>query len=202
MTPHPRAFCISLEGSPRWPEREAHFKDRGITAERFRGFDGAASGLVATISYEVDKPNCGYKISAKGVGMAISHVMLWTALVHMPEDAWMILEDDAEFEPDWRGRFDTAVNALPPSWDMCFLGSCNCFDKSKKPVKDNLFQVFYPSCTHAYMVRRKALSWLLNTNKRIYAPIDCSLVLNTFHLMDVYTVLPRLASQKDTFIRP
>lgn len=202
MTPHPRAFCISLEGSPRWPEREAHFKERDITAERFRGFDGDASGLVATISYEVDKPNSGYKISSKGVGMAISHVMLWTALLHMPEDAWMILEDDAEFVPDWWERFKISTRDIPETWDMVFLGSCNCFDKRQEPVAPGLFHVYYPSCTHAYMVSRKALPLLLDTNKRIYAPIDCSLLLNSFQHLDVYTILPRLASQKDTFIRP
>lgn len=198
----PRAFCISLDNSPRWPVRVEHFKQRGISVERFRGFDGEASGLETTISYDRDNPGTRYRIGPKHIGLTISHIMLWTALRHMPEDSWIILEDDAQFDADWKPRFESAIEHLPPSWDMLFLGSCNCFDKRRDLVTANLYRVFYPSCTHAYMVRRKALDMLLSTTKRIYAPIDCSLVLNTFPKLDVYTILPRIAAQDGTDIRP
>lgn len=199
---HPRAFCIAMDS--RWPTRQAHFASVGLTAERFHAFDGAASGLVATIPYDVDKPGTRYVINAKGVGMAISHIALWTALFHAPaqEDSWMIVEDDALFDADWSPRLCAAIAALPTDWDMVFLGSCNCNDKAQTLISANLYDVRYPSCTHAYMVRRKALPILLATNKRVYAPIDCSLVLNSFPILRVYTILPRIAAQDGTFIRP
>ncbi len=197
-----RSFCITLKDSARWPAREAHFAERGITVEKFRALDGPRSGLATGWTYEIDHPKSGYKIGPKIIGIAMSHIMLWTALRHMPEDYWMVLEDDVLFDADWKPRLESALASAPAEWDMIYSGSCNCFDKPKTHIAGDLYQVKWPQCTHCYVVSRKALDTLLDTNVRIWAPLDCALVYESFPKLNVYTILPRIAAQDGTDIYP
>ncbi len=198
----PRTLCVTLKGASRWEKRLEHFKECGLVVEDFRAFDGPRSGLYTGLTYDVDHPGTGFRIAQKIIGIAMSHIMVWTALRHMPEDYWMILEDDAMLDADWEPRLTAALADVPQDWDMLYAGSCNCFDKEKTLIAGNVYQVKWPQCTHCYLVRKKALEVLLSTNDRIYSPIDCALVRDSFPKLNVYTVLPRIVSQDGTDIYP
>lgn len=200
--PHPRTFCITLHNSPRWQSAKAHYDSIGLAVEPFEAFDGPSSGLRTDWVYEMDHPGSGYKIGAKVIGISLSHISFWRAAQHFPEDYWMVLEDDAQFVDGWATVLANAIDSSPPEWDMIYPGSCNCFDKPKEQVAPNLFQVRWPQCTHCYIVRKKALKTLLDTNLRVWAPIDIAMVMDSFPKLNVYTILPRIAVQLGTEIYP
>lgn len=198
----PRTFCITMAGSERWPARVDHFAKVGLAVEAFRALDGPRSGLLTGWCYEIDHPKSGYKIGPKTIGIAMSHIMVWTTLRHLPEDYWMVLEDDALLDADWESRLGAALKDVPDNWDMLYAGSCNCFDKPKLLVAGDVYKILWPQCTHCYLVRKKALDVLLDSNVRIWAPIDCALVHDSFPKLNIYTVLPRIVSQDGTDIYP
>lgn len=187
------------------PERRhrarVHLNAHRIDHEFFNGFDGPALGLATRFPYEVDCPGNGYIMDPRSVGLMLTHLTLWKigreihgykGVGHMT-----IFEDDVEFVPGWRDRYALAMATMPDDWDMIFLGSCNCADKPKTEVGGGVFRILAggPMCTHAYMIRAKALPKLIENHSRIWAPIDLALIFDSFPNLNVYTILPRLAKQ-------
>ena len=127
--------------------------------------------------------------------------MLWAALnIQYYHDWFLILEDDAKLTDDWMGKADDAIKSVPKDWDMLYIGSCCCEGKPSKLIKNQVWEVRYPLCTHAYFVAKKALPVLLETNRKMWAPIDIGLTYDSHPLLKVYTVLPRIVEQFDTDI--
>lgn len=134
----------------------------------------------------------------------MSHRTLWSALALMPDEHVMVVEDDARFAPGWQERLNRALLTLPVDWDYLIVGSCCAMDKPKMHVAGDVWEVKYPMCTHGYVVRKKALPVLIETQDAVgcYAPIDISLVLHSFPRLRVFTMLPRLLDQWDTELQP
>lgn len=190
-----KTICITL---PETPERKAaaidHFKQRGVQARFFPGIDGKGFGLLTRHSIQEEN---GLTMGYKHVGLCLSHYMVWSGLDILPKSNthFMILEDDARFPNDWSKRTDKALEDAPKDFDILLIGSCCCEDKPKTLVAGEVFDVRWPSCTHAYIVARKALPVLLKTQRKIWTLIDQALIANTFPLLKVYTVLPRIVEQ-------
>lgn len=194
-----RAFVVTV---PEMQERtdfiQAHFKSVGIEAEEFAGFNGVVSGLVTTHDYEVDNPGSGYKIGTKPVASWISFYSLWSALNLLPESHFFQLEYDSKFPANWLERAEAALRDVPPDFDLLLLGSCCTGGKPATHIKGEVYDVRHPLCGHATIIAKKALPIMLKTQRKVYAPIDISLAFHTFHLLKVYTVLPRICDQFDT----
>ncbi len=190
---------------PSQPERRRrtlfHLNSQKIKHEFFNGFDGPALGLTTVFPYEVDSPGSGYIMHSKSVGLVLSHLTLWKIgkdiLGISPSSHITVMEDDVEFIPGWRDRYNTAMEKMPDDWDMIFIGSCNCADKPKEEIGGGVFKVLEggPQCCHAYMVRGRALAKLIDSFERIWAPVDLALIFDAFPKLNVYTILPRLAGQ-------
>lgn len=134
-------------------------------------------------------------------GCWLSHRALWAALLLLPDDAFLVVEDDARFAPDWRGRFDAAVRDVPDDWDVLYVGSC-CTSGQRTHVKGEVYEEARPQCTHAYCVRRKALLPLceLADEVGVCKPVDAMLAHHATPRLRVYTVLPRIADQYDSIL--
>ena len=187
----------------------AHLLSLDIPATPFTGYDCSESGLITTHPYERDHPGSGYRIGPKTVNMCLSHLTMWRSCELLegtngaqPSDSFLFLEDDVRFRPDWYVRFSRAFAALPPSWDLLYVGSCCCADKQNNLIAPDLYRVRYALCTHAYAVRRKALSVLQAACARIYAGIDISMCLHGIPKLETYAILPRVADQFETVISP
>lgn len=205
----PPVFCITLRRTEaRWLKEKAHLESVGINAKPFYGVDGQEWRLVTPHNYEVDHPNSGFNISksksgvvdSKLVALILSHVTLWTILQWMEDDYFMILEDDAKFPYDWREQFDLAIRSVPDDWDVLYTGSCCAGGKPATHKAGNVFEIHFPLCTHSYLVKRRAIPFLLEGCKKIYAPLDIAMANHTFPHLRVYTVMPRIAEQWDTLI--
>jgi GR25 family glycosyltransferase involved in LPS biosynthesis len=66
-----------------------------------------------------------------------------------------------------------------------------------RELDSNLFEGM-PLCTHCYIVRKKALKTLIETNEEIFAPIDLQMYLNSRHLLKCFTIFPRVVDQDGT----
>lgn len=198
-----RGFVVTLQEMPE-KERfiQAHFKERGIEAEAFNGFSAAVSGLKTIHSYELDDPGSGWNIGTKPVATWLSFYALWMTMNVLPDPYFLQLEWDAQFAPDWRERAERAVRDVPPDFDLLLLGSCCTGGVPKKLVKGEVWDVRYPACGHATIIAKKALPIMLSTQRKVYAPIDISLMLHTFHKLKVFCVLPRMVDQFDTDLAP
>lgn len=192
----PNAHAIVLEETPERTGRlSSHLAENGVEWTQFEGIHAEAWGLSTLIPYDVDAPGSGYIMPQKHVGLHLSHYFLWRKFRESGFDVMTVMEDDVNLLHEWQDGFGMAMNNVPDDWDMLFLGSGNTFDKPKEQVAHNVWRVRWPQCTHLYMVRKKALPVLLSTQKRSWAPIDLSLIFGSFPHLNVYTVLPRLATQ-------
>lgn len=195
---------LTVRGSPRISRIQNHLKESGIVDYRiFYGLNGAKSGLKASIPYEVDNPGSGYLIHPKHVGCTVSHWMLWNALDFEPStpDMVMILEDDIILLPHWRETVELALTKLPDDWDILYPGSCCASGRMGRELDSNLFEGM-PLCTHCYIVRKKALNTLIETNEEVYAPIDLQMYFKSRDRLKCFTILPRVADQDNTKLNP
>lgn len=194
------SVVITMRGSNRIPRIQNHFKESGVDNYRFfYGIDGPKSGLVASVSYEVDKPESKLVMHPKQLGCFLSHWMLWKSLDFDPNtpDAVQIFEDDVLLRPHWKETVERALTKLPEDWDILFPGSCCAGDKRKKEYDSNLFEGF-PLCTHFYIVRKKALKILIESNEEVCQPIDIQAYFRSGPLLQSFIIFPRVADQVDT----
>jgi Glycosyltransferase family 25 (LPS biosynthesis protein) len=204
-----RTVCITLHdggysrihGTARTSESAAqHFAERGVAPVQFYwGLHAERLGVDTKKTYDLNFPGLGLTIGARPTGCWLSHRSLWAALLLFPEDAFLILEDDAKFPENWHERTERALADVPQDWDLLFIGSCCAMDKERSHVAGDVWAV-HPFCTHAYLVRRKALDVLIRTQDAVgcYAPIDVSLALHSMPALKTFACLPRIVDQFHT----
>jgi GR25 family glycosyltransferase involved in LPS biosynthesis len=196
--------CITTDPKRRSTASE-HFRIRGLqNVKWFEGIHAERIGVETKLCYELDHPGSGYKMGPMPTGCWLSHRALWAALAMTHDECTLVLEEDASLPEDWAMKLDQATRDLPEDWDMLYVGSCNTKDKPTRHWKGSVYEVKYPQCTHAILVRHRCLSKLIASqdSARCYAPIDISLALHSLPLLRVYTMLPRLVDQFDTVIPP
>lgn len=176
-----------------------HLKKRGINASFIQGIHGETFGVLPSRPYNVDRPGQGHLTPISQVGLTLSHYMAWTVCFHLPDEEFMILEDDAKFPDDWSERLHLAISDLPDDWEIFLIGNSNTEDREYKAhICGDVWEVKYPFCTHAYMIRRKALDTLLAVCRDATLNIDLLLIRSAYPKLRVYTMLPRLVDQRGT----
>ncbi|KAL5640667.1 hypothetical protein ACGC1H_001226 [Rhizoctonia solani] len=118
----------------------------------------------------------------------------------------LILEDDIDMEVDIQQRIGRLWEALPPDWDILFLGHCWSAEDTYPALRshDQLHPSHSPKCTHAYALSRKGarrLVQLLRDPSVAYGrPLDAAFLdLIQSHLLNAYSVHPSVVIQtKDT----
>ena len=200
-----KTLCLTLH---EYPEREAacraHFKERGIEAEFVYGVHAGTSGLRTANNYEVDNPGSGYNIGPHGVGIWTSFIMMYQICNQLPDEHFFLLEHDANFDPDWKERFDQGMKDVPPDFDFFFIGHC-CVsnDRVRKHVKGEVWRVHRPFCNHACVIAKKCLPFVIETlKKKCWAPVDIQLLNEVFPALKVYALVPRAVHQFDTVLVP
>lgn len=180
----------------------AHFIQRDVPVEFINGIHGEAFGILSYKPYRYDHPNLGSLNPIAHVGLCLSHYMLWQACLLLPDERFMILEDDAEFGADWKTRADAALSDAPEDFDILLIGNSNASDKPTEHVKGEVYEVKYPFCTHAYILSRKALPVLLDNCRDASTKIDILMMFKAYPHLKVYTVLPRIVNQRNTDLFP
>lgn len=161
------AFVINLDQRPdRWTQFQAAARDH-IPAEKLRRFP-------ACLGREL--PGFGQRPWFRGgkrdrtwagrAGCLQSHRR---ALLQARANGWrtvLLLEDDAEFAPDFPAVANALAGALRDrDWQVCYLGFTEPWSPGRELAKLNekfsLRQIHGCTTTHAYLVREAARDWIL-----------------------------------------
>ncbi len=199
-----KKFCLTL---PEYPEvtvaAQNHFAEMGVEdVEFFWGFNAPLAGVATTHCYEVDNPGSGYKMGAKPTGIWISQYMLWNHIMHLGDEYYMILESDAKFLPGWKEKLDRAMKVVPSNFDFLHIGHCCMEGHERKSLGEDVWETKHCQCTHAYIVRRGCLPFVLKTLRKVWSPIDIQLVTEVFPHLNTYAIYPRIVDQFNTVIPP
>ena len=201
MNEVPRTFCVTLRETPkRKEEAQKYFDEVGLKVEMFSGIHGQTFGLKTTIPNYSTVPGREYFITQGAVGCILSHLTLWNVLQHQPEDEFLILEDDVVLVDDFKEKFRKFTSELPPDWDICYVGwihaGCPEYAKiSPTHITENIV-VGAPVLTHAYMVKKKALSTLIETNQLAWDALDYQMLKRSLPKLKHYALLPTLINQR------
>lgn len=196
--------CYMLYLGDSHKDTRTELEKQGWDVQMFEGFDNINKWSLSTNhTYELDSPGSNYHIGPTTLGISLAHWVLWRALEHFGQDDYYhIMEEDIKLRPNWRQEFDMAMENLPKDWDMIYPGSCCKNMEAHTRVRKNLYRGA-PLCTHWYTVRHKALRTLIDANSSAWGPIDIQLQQmqrNHKPELNIYTILPRLADQKNTQI--
>ena len=200
-----KTLCLTLHETPEIEARaRKHFAERGVDATFIYGVHAGKAGLFTKNTYDVDNPGTNYTIGAHGVGIWMSFIMMFQIANQMPDEHIFMLEHDANFDENWKARFDQGMKDVPSDFDFFFIGSC-CLkdDKKKQQVKGDVWKVSHPNCNHACVIAKKCLPFVIETlSKKCWAPLDIQLIFECFPHLKVYALLPRAVNQFGTFLHP
>jgi len=159
-----------------------YFSALGLPVEYYLGTDGKRLGLRAD------------GVTGKFLGTWLSHRSLWACMRLLPEDEFLVLEDDAKFCPDWQSRLTAAMECVPEDWDIINLGPC-----IKQVLAHVAGEVWTCEawCLHACVIRKKALGAMIGAADEFGTKytIDDGLLKFAYPRMHVYATLPSIVDQ-------
>jgi len=199
-------FIISKPESEKEKRCIRYMKSFGIDAVPIYGFRAHNCGISTDYYHNREKE----KAKVKTIVAGLSHFAAWSAIKWMVEAkvtdhrTFLIVEDDVEFlDKNWKSLANDNLQFVPNDWHVVYLGSC-CAD----PIEDhgyiaaNLYRLVRGMCTHAYLVNYEGACKLLETNQKVWAPIDIQMLIDSMPRMNFYGILPRLATQENTNLYP
>lgn len=199
-------FIISKPESEKEKRCIRYMKSFGIDAVPIYGFRAHNCGISTDYYHSREKE----KAKVKTIVAGLSHFAAWSAIKWMVEAkltdhrTFLIVEDDVEFlDKNWKSLANDNLQFVPNDWHVVYLGSC-CAD----PIEDhgyiaaNLYRLVRGMCTHAYLVNYEGACKLLETNQKVWGPIDIQMLIDSMPRMNFYGILPRLATQENTNLYP
>ena len=200
-----KTFCICLPERPDQIEAaKKHFEKAGVeNLEWIWGLDSNVSGLDTVHCYEVDAPGSGFKMGPKPTGIWLAHWTTWQVIMRSTEEHVMVLETDAKFEPGWKEKFEEALKIVPHNYDFLHIGHC-CMEgfNDRKWIGGSVWESKRAQCSHAYVIRRAVIPFILKTLRKVWAPVDIQIQMECFPSLKCYAVMPRLVSQHCTDLPP
>jgi len=199
-----KTFCLCLpEYLAQIEAAKKHFEEMGVGEVNFvYGVNADLAGLATRHLYEIDNPGTGFSMGSKPTGIWLGHLMLWTAAIQHPDEHFMFLECDAQFQEGWKEKFEQGMLDVPKNFDIFYPGHCAMEGHPMKHVRGKVFESKHPQCNHAYIVRRGVLPFLLSKIRKCWAPMDCQMVFEIFEHLKVYALVPRIIDQRDTILPP
>ena len=212
----PKTFCLVLEEFPERTSRAmGHLMSAGIQATPFRGIYGPKFHLATSMPNErvaaakrahyaqvvglPTKPDDGkpYYVTPGHLGCSLSHYMLWQTCQHLPDDYFLIFEDDVVLTPGFTDAFMRIMPTMPEDWEFAFVGY-HFLPESAKITKAGPYlrkSSINPLCTHAYMIHRRGIPKLLREGYRIWCHVDEQLRDYVLPHLNVYLFPDGLARQ-------
>jgi GR25 family glycosyltransferase involved in LPS biosynthesis len=197
MNEVPRTFCITLKETPlRTRSFNDSAKTAGVTAELFYGVFGKKLGMIPKYPNILESSNSEIFMTEGAVGCVFSHLTLWKALSILPENEFMVLEDDALFTEGFKDKFHSLYIKLPSNWEFVYVGWIP-YGNDMIPVKvEEGISIQLPSATHAYLVKKSVLERLVDATYPIQSPLDLTLINKVLPTINYYVFDPSLVGQK------
>lgn len=190
----------------RYEEGKKHFEEQGIeNIIIVYGIYGDGFGIQGTHLYEYDNPGGKHQIGVANTALCLSMYIVYNVENNLPNSHFLFLEDDTRFNEGWKEIVEQALKEIPPDFDFLFIGSCCAEGKEKVKVGTNLYHfpntqkkyAEYPLCGNAYIVAKKPIPKILETQRDAYVNADINLAVNTFPYLKVYAILPRVCEQNN-----
>jgi len=137
--------------------------------------------LQHAVLFPAIRPEKADEFLTKGeTGCFLSHLKILEKFKDIgPDEYVLILEDDVQVSNSlsgmWVGDFISHfISKLPKDWQFIFLGYC--FDHCRyhhRQSSQEYMELYTPRCSHAYMLKRRAISKLLaHKTLKIQKPYD------------------------------
>ena len=186
----------------RWKAAQEHFREVGIeNVLEVPGTHGTTLGIKTEHTYDRDNPGTGYTIGSGYVSEWLNVYMLYNIMRFLPGDHFFKLECDAQFIADWKHHFEANIDYVPKDFDMLWVGSCCLQDKLNKPIGGSVYQIDketgFPNCGQAYIISKKCLEYVIQTQRDCYVQSDLSLMFHTLPDLKCYAMFPHLSNQRD-----
>ena len=156
-------YVINLEyATDRLLNFHKSMSPNNLTYNRFKAIDGKKLKLSREFFKRsfLEKHPLSYFENLKGsIACALSHCFLWRMIIASPiDETYVILEDDAKFDINFKKKIDFFISKLPDDWDVLYLGRKYLVGKQVnkyfvKGSKTNLkgFNI----SSHGYVIRKK-----------------------------------------------
>ena len=197
MNKMPRTFCLSLRETPiRTRIFQESAKMIGLDAEIFYGLFGQRLHLKPVLSNELECPGRNNYMSENGVACNLSHLLLWNVMKYLPEDEFLVLEDDAVFDEKFMEKFSALYDQLPADWQFVYVGWIP-YGKDITPVTvTDGISIRTPAGTHAYLVKKSALEILCDAIQPVQSNIDLTIIHQCLPKLKYYVFDPPLVIQR------
>ena len=108
--------------------------------------------------------NHHFQLTNEGsIGCYLSHHNLWKQLSQLNDDNFLIFEDDTIFNKISLKEINYRLSKIPKDWDIFLLSNPNsCYSKDK--INRKLFKVKRFFLLNAYIINKKAITKIFNTN--------------------------------------
>lgn len=197
MNKFPRTFCITLKETPL---RTKYFlesaKKAGIDVEFFHGVFGSRLKLTPRQPNELECPGQNIFMTDGAVGCYLSHFILWNILLYLPDEEFLILEDDAVFIDGFKDKFQLLYSRLPTNWGMVYVGWLPYGDNVKQLVVDEGISIRQPSATHGYLIKKSILKMACDAIQPCSSPIDLTILSKLLPCIEYYLFDPPLITQR------
>ena len=204
-----KPVSIYLPDEQIWMDRyevaKEYFIANGLDVHWVEGIHAEKWGLQGRHIYLLDgRPEEQFMIGIKKLGGFLSWYLLYHVCNSMPYSHYLFLEMDCKFKDGWREKVQSELANVPDDFDFLFIGSCCAEDKEPVHVAGDVYEFpyrgeekweYYPQCGHAYIIAKKCLPFLIQTQRDTANPVDVSLIKYAFPFLKVYAILPRLADQ-------
>jgi len=214
-----KAYMISLNDCT---EKIKYLNKFGIETILVKGVNGKTipeKDIVKRVSnfYKTFGPK-------SAIGCAISHMNTWKLFLETNDEYAIIFEDDVVLEDNFVEKLEIALQDVPKTYDILYLGCGGCdneqkiniikiansftmlphtFNKEEK-ITDNISIPSAAFFTHAYILSRKGATKLLKyLDGKLFNHIDfCIQKLVLDNKIESYTTTPRIAYQTSTDYTP
>lgn len=202
----PDKYLPTDKWAKEYDEAKVYFAEQGIeNIQWVAGIHAQAWGLTGRHPYLRNYPEAREYMGDAKLGCYLTHYILYCVMDAIDSEAFLVLETDCLFVEGWRDKAEQALKDVPADWDFLYFGSCCAMDKEPVHVKGNVWHfphrpdkpAYYPQCGHAMLIRKKCVKYLIETQRDPCEPVDIALIYNAFPKLNVYAVLPRLATQRN-----
>lgn len=192
----PRTFCVTLKETPlRTRKFIESANEIGLNVEIFYGVLGTRLGLVPKFTNELECPGKNIFLSECAIGCNMSHFILWNALKFMPENEFLIFEDDAILDSSFVEKFKNVYEQLPSDWEMAYVGWIPNGNDTNIMTVTNELSIRKPSGQHAYLIKKSVLTKLCDALIPFRSNIDLTIIDNLMPHIKYYVFDPSLVSQ-------
>lgn len=193
----PRTFCVTLQETPLRTKMFLEMANKfNIQVDLFYGVFGQRMGLTPKLPNEIECPGKNIFMTDGAVGCYLSHFVLWNVLSYLPEDEFLIVEDDAVFADNFQEKFINTYKKLPKDWDLVYVGWVPCGNVPPPVIVDEGISIRHPSATHGYLIKKRIIKKVINSIQPCGSPIDLVMVNKLLPHIKFYTFDPPLINQR------